>query len=809
MTKSTKTLFILLVVCVIAQMNAHAQVSFGKPEKINDNWLFLLADDPGAKNRDFDDSKWRKLDLPHDWSVEVLASPTLASCTGYLPGGIGWYRKHVSISEAKKGEKIYLYFEGVYNRSEVYVNGNRVGGRPNGYIPFLCDITSFVQFGSENVIAVRVDHSQSADSRWYTGSGIYRNVFLVTANPVHIAQWGVFCQATNVSGNEASLNVQVEINNTSGAEAKLEIRCSLLDAEGKAVAKATSRLLAKSGEKSSVKSDLKVKTPVLWGLQNPYLYQLKTEVSQNGQVIDQCTTPVGIRTIQYDADKGFALNGEWLKMKGVCIHHDAGCLGAAVPVKVWERRLKNLREIGCNAIRMSHNPQSPELYDLCDQMGFLVMDEAFDEWKFPKKKWLTGWNKGTPGFEGTADFFEEWSERDLADMVLCNRNHPSIVMWSIGNEIDYPNDPFSHPVLDHGTINQPVYGGYLPNNPPAKILGDIARRLATTVRRLDQLRPVTAALAGVIMSNETEYPGALDVVGYNYTEDRYEMDHQKYPDRVIYGSENGQSMGAWKSVRDREHIFAQFLWIGIDYLGEAHEWPSRGSQSGLLDLAGFRKPRGWFRYALWSDKPACSLGTYPTPENPKNLSIDAWPIWNYQPGEKIRVVCYTNCQKAKLLLNGKRVGEMKDYDDETGMVFWDIPYAAGKLEVIGFNNGQEAGRFQIQSSERPAVITASTGDKTLDKAKDLAQIEIQVTDENGVPVMLSDDEITCTIEGPAKLLGLESGNNKDMGNYTDKVQRAYHGRLLAYVQTTGEVGKVKVSFTAPWLKPAEIIIDVK
>lgn len=809
MLKSTKNLFILILACWLFQINIFARVSFGNPEKINDNWLFLLADDPKAMNRDFDDSKWRKLDLPHDWSVEGPASPTLASCTGYLPGGIGWYRKHILLSEAKKGEKIYLYFEGVYNRSEVYVNGNKVGGRPNGYIPFLCDITPFVEFNAENTIAVRVDHSRSADSRWYTGSGIYRNVFLVTANPVHIGRWGVFCRTANVTGNEASLDVQVEINNTGRAEAKPEIRLSLLDAEGETVAKRTTRLLVGAGEKKSVKSDLKVKKPVLWGLQNPYLYRLKTEVFQNGQIIDQCTTPVGIRTIRFDADKGFALNGEWIKMKGVCIHHDAGCLGAAVPVKVWERRLKNLREIGCNAIRMSHNPQSPELYDLCDQMGFLVMDEAFDEWKFPKKKWLTGWNKGTPGFEGNADFFEEWSERDLADMVLCNRNHPSIVMWSIGNEIDYPNDPFSHPILDHGTINQPVYGGYLPNNPPAEILGDIAQRLATTVRKIDPSRPVTAALAGVIMSNETGYPGALDVVGYNYTENRYVMDRQKYPKRIIYGSENRQSMEAWKSVRDMENIFAQFLWVGIDFLGEAREWPSRGSQSGLIDLAGFRKPRGWFRHVLWNGKPACYLGTYPAPEDPKNLSIEAWPVWNYQNGEKIRVVCYTNCQKSKLLLNGKQVGEMKDYDDETGMVFWDIPHAKGKLEVIGFNNGQEACRFQIQSSERPAIITATTGDNTLDKAKDLAQIEIQVTDDTGVPVMLSDDEISCTVEGPAKLLGLESGNNKDMSNYTDNVQRAYHGRLLAYIQTNGAAGKVKVSFTAPWLKPAEVIIDVK
>jgi hypothetical protein len=268
-------------------------------------------------------------------------------------------------------------------------------------------------------------------------------------------------------------------------------------------------------------------------------------------------------------------------------------------------------------------------------------------------------------------------------------------------------------------------------------------------------------------------------------------------------------MGAWKAVRDSENIFAQFLWIGIDYLGESHEWPSRGSQSGLLNLGGFKKPRGWFRQALWDPKPVCYLGTYPAPENQNNLSIDAWPIWNYRCEEKIRVVCYTNCQQSQLMINGKAIGNFKDYDDNTGIVFWDIPFEAGKLEVVGFNNGQEVCRFAIQSSSRPSAILAKADSYTLDKEKDLAHIAVQITDEKGVPVMISDDEITFVVEGPAKLLGLEAGNNKDMGNYNDNVQRAYHGQLLAYIQTTGQEGKVKITFTAPWLKSTEILIDVK
>jgi hypothetical protein len=449
------------------------------------------------------------------------------------------------------------------------------------------------------------------------------------------------------------------------------------------------------------------------------------------------------------------------------------------------------------------------LYDLCDKHGILVLDEAFDEWKFAKRKWLSGWNKGTPGFEGSFDFFEEWSDRDVSDMVLRDRNHPSIIMWSIGNEIDYPNDPYSHPVLDKGTINQPVYGGYKPDSPQAVELGEIAKRLAANVRKIDRSRPVTAALAGVIMSNETEYPGALDVAGYNYTEDRYETDHKKYPQRIIYGSENGQGMSAWKSVRDSENIFAQFLWAGIDYLGESGAWPSRGFYTGLLDFGGFQKPRGYFRQALWSTKPVTYIGTYPAPENRRNLSMDAWPIWNYEEGKMIRVVCYTNCQKSKLFLNGQQQGEEKAYDDNSGIISWDIPYHSGKLEVVGYNNRQEACRYAIQSSERPFALTASADNTILSKEKDLAHVVIQVVDEKGVPVMLADDEVKCTIEGPAKLLGLEAGNNSDMGNYRDNVQRVFHGRLLAYIQTTGEAGNVKITFSSPWLKPIEVNLEAK
>jgi len=809
-----KVLSLILLGIVFSRFsNLSAQVSFGKPEKINEEWKFNLGDTPDAKSVEFDASRWRTLDLPHDWSVEFPVSQRLFSCTGYLPGGIGWYRKIVNIPQGNTDDRVYLYFEGVYNRSEVFVNGHSVGKRPNGYVSFMYDVTPYVEAGKPAVIAVRVDHSRSADSRWYTGSGIYRNVWLITAGQVHIAQWGVFCRTKSVDKGKAVLTVDAYLENGSDTKTDLTVTQQLLDAKGKEVSKSSTRVTvpAKSNGKTTV--DLTVANPLLWSIKTPNLYQLKTTVLQNGKIIDETLTTAGVRTITFDPNKGFALNGEWMKVKGVCIHHDAGVLGSAVPREVWKRRLQTLKDLGSNAIRMAHNPHAPDVYEICDEIGLLVQDEAFDEWEFPKRKWLEGWNRGTPGYEGSYDFFEEWSTRDIADMVRRDRNHVSIFHWSIGNEIDYPNDPYSHIVLNGSSINQPTYGGYKPDQPNAERLGTVAKRLVAVVKEHDTSRPVTAALAGVEMSNATEYPGALDIVGYNYTENRYEMDHKTYPNRVIYGSENGQGLAAWKAVRDNEYIFGQFLWTGIDFLGEAGAWPARGSTAGLLDLGGFVKPRGYFRQALWSEKPVAYLGTSPAPVagngrgqfQARGASTEAVSIWNYTGGQIIRVACYTNAAKARLLLNGKEIGETKDYDDTTGIIWWDVPYAAGTLEVEGMDAaGNKNCKYAIRTSGRPHTLVATIEDSSIKNGKGLAQIKVQVVDENGFPVILSDDEVTCTIDGPAKLLGLEAGNNSDMSNYRDNVHRVFQGRLLAYIQATGGTDEIKVRFTAPWLKSIEV-----
>jgi len=791
-------------------LSAFSQISFGDSKKINDNWKFNLKDVSDAKNTTLDDSKWQSVNVPHDWSVKGQLSPTLASCTGYLPGGIGWYRKSVNIPQSKTGEKVYLYFEGVYNRSEVFINGHSLGKRPNGYISFAYDATPYVKYGAENTISVRVDHSQSADSRWYTGSGIYRDVWLVYANPVHIAQWGVYAYP-EVNKGTGILNVEVDVENGSAAKSILTVVNELISKDGKSVGKSSNKVEVAANQSGKISAKINVKNPQLWDLENPNLYQLKTTVLKDGKQIDQTITKTGFRNFTFDPNNGFALNGKWMKMKGVCLHHDAGVLGSAVPREVWETRLKTLKEIGVNAIRTSHNPQAPVFYELCDELGLLVLNEAYDEWEFPKRKWLEGWNYGTPGFEGSFDIFAEYGEKDLEDFVRRDRNHLSVFAWSIGNEVDYPNDPYSHPVLDKGKegFGQAAYGGYKKDAPDAMRLGAIAKRLVAAVKKYDKSRPTTAGLAGVAMSNETEYPGALDITGYNYTESKYQSDHEKYPKRVIFGSENVHDMEPWLAVKNNKHIFGQFLWTGIDYLGESGRWPSRGFYSGLVDFAGIIKPRGYFRQSLWSDKPMAYIGTYPL-KNEKDISKDAWAIWNYNQGEKIRVVCYTNAAKARLELNGKVVGETKSYDEKTGIIYWDIPFASGKLEAIGLDkNDKEVSRYAITSTQQPTELTIADKNITIAKDKGVAKIMVQLKDQNGLPVMLSDNEVTCTISGPGTLLGLEAGNNSDMTDYTDNVQRVFHGHIAAYIQSNGNSSEpIKVTFTSQWLKPVEVTIGV-
>lgn len=784
--------------------DVYAQASFGHQTRINDGWSFCLDSLSDCSGAGFDDSDWRILDLPHDWSIEAKPSPELSSCTGYLPGGIGWYRKHIDIPVSLDGGKVFLYFEGVYCNSDVWVNGKHVGYRPNGYVSFLYDITSHVKFGADNVIAVKVDHSKYSDSRWYTGSGIYRDVYLVTSRRLHIDNWGIFARTSEIRESAADIAVTASVYNESDKNVRVNIVHKVFAKEGTdLLASASHEVTVKKGRRIYDEQLLTIENPVLWNLENPYLYRVETVVldSENRQV-DASEVVTGIRETRFDPDKGFFLNGVNLKMKGVCLHHDAGALGSAVPEDVWKRRLLALKSLGVNAIRMSHNMQVDFLYDMCDELGFLVMDEAFDEWEFPKKKWVEGWNVGdSPAYQGYAEYFNEWAETDLKSMVLRDRNHPSIVLWSIGNEVDYPNDPYSHPVLDHEGINQYSLPGYKPEKPRAERIGKIAKRLVKVVKDLDTSRAVTGAMAGVVMSNHTDYPFLLDVTGYNYTEDRYDMDHKTYPDRIIYGSENRHEYNHWCSVKDNDFIFGQFLWTGIDYLGEAGAYPSRGFICGLLDLGGFVKPRGYYRQSLWTDSPMAYIGTIRKADiSQGTLLFDTEPLWNYDSGDIVRVSVFSNCEEVSLFLNGDKICAAPEYDSVSNARYWDLPYVPGELQVKGMNSGKCEALYSIFTHGEAESVCAYTDNLATPEKGGVVHVIAEILDGDGHRVMDSRHTVKVDVSGGGRLLKLENADPFYMECMTGNTIPVYQGRVLAYIEVPDDADcPVEVCISVPEL----------
>ena len=810
--KPQKFIFILsfLTIVLLNNNNVSGQLAGREVQNFNFDWKFFKGDLPNGQDPALDDSGWRKLDLPHDWSIEGNFNKSFASSTGFLPGGIGWYRKSFLIPANEKNRKVFVSFDGIYNNSEVWINGHYLGKRPNGYISFQYDITSYIKPGEENLIAVKADHSKYGDSRWYTGSGIYRDVKLIFVSPVHINHWGVSTVAKNVSVEKASLSIEVSISNESGKISDVTVSNYLLSS-GDTVKKSSQKISMPGSSSKLVSQNMDIYGPKLWDTDNPNLYSLITVVS-GVDVLDSQETPVGFRSIRFDVDKGFYLNGKNLKLKGVCMHHEAGTLGSAFPRQVIERRLDILKEAGCNAIRTSHNPFSSDFLELCDEKGFLVIGEAFDEWELPKKKWIEGWNVGTPGKDGYSVNFKDWAVIDLKDMILRDRNHPSIIMWSIGNEIDYPNDPYTHPVLNT-EANPQSWAKYDEKLPNANRLGEIAKELVGVVKKLDTTRPVTAGLASVLMSDETGYADALDVTGYNYQEFRYAADHKKYPKRVIYGSENGMSLEAWEAVAANDYVIGQFLWTGFEYMGEAGQFPSRHSTSGIIDLAGNKKPEFYFRQSLWSDKPMIFIGT--TDHLDENGTADLWahkmvdPLWNWKPGQKVTVNVFTNCEEAELFLNNRSLGVKKMADFKNRTITWEVPFEAGKLSAVARISDKDKATCQLNTTGSAVRIAAKCDVNQLKgDRQDMANVFVTLCDEAGNTVYSADNEITCEITGPVRILGMEDSNPKNIEYYKDNKQHAFHGKLLVYLQSLDKPGKTVIKFSSPGLQSATIEMEV-
>ena len=739
----------------------------GEIINLNLQWRFHLGDEPGADYMGWDDRAWREVTLPHDWSVEHPFDRRHSSGTGYLPGGTAWYRKHVYLSDAVAGRRARLTFGGVYRNAQVWFNSNYLGRRPYGYATFTYDVSAFIRPG-ENVIAVRVEHEETADSRWFTGSGIYRDVTLELSDMHAFETDGVFVTTEEIADGAASVRVRYQ---TMGCESA---RFEILDDHGRVAARSDAE-----GERGEAL--LRVSDAALWSPNSPALYALQAEAVRGGRATDVVRIPFGIRMIRFDGDEGFFLNGESTKLKGVCVHHDGGALGAAVPKAVWRRRLLKLKAMGCNALRTAHNPPDSHLLDLCDELGFLVMDEAFDEWEGAKNKWWQGHNVYPPKRFGYAMDFPQWHRADLEGMVRRDRNHPSVILWSIGNELDYPNDPYVTPLFDevlgNNDANKPAAERrYDPRKPDAGRLAVIARELAGIVHALDVSRPVTSALSFPELSNRTGFADALDVVGYNYKEHFYAQDHAAWPGRVIYGSENGKGAAEWAVVRDNAYICGQFLWAGVDFLGECAGWPVRISQAGLMDLAGFEKPVYYHRKAMWSGEPFVKLSSGPADGGKDDLEREGF-AWEGEPGQLMRVSACSNQNEAELFLNGASLGKKKLSEGDGCRVSWEVPYQAGTLRVA-------AGACEdALSSPEPASVIELRPD-TREIAADgqaVVQVEVFLRDASGRETT-RDQAITYQLTGDGEIIGVENGRPDDLTPYSSRRRLTLNGRSIVYVR---------------------------
>jgi beta-galactosidase len=757
------------------------------------DWKFALNDQPGAEQPEFDDSGWRLLDVPHDFSIEHPFDSAYATGAGggYTNSGIGWYRKTFITESDFVDKKVWVLFDGVYRKSEVWINGHYLGIRPYGYSSFYYDLTPHLNpAGKENLIAVKVNTTEQPNSRWYTGSGIYRHVWLVAKNRLHINQWGVFARTVNANDNEASVDVSIELSNENDADQTCTVITRFMNAAGKEVEKAESKVEVKAGQPLKIDQNIQIDRPELWSIEKPNLYRLQVEVRQGGTLVDTYVSPFGIRTFSFDPNEGFSLNGKHVKLKGVNNHHDGGPLGAAVQDYTHKRQLEILKEMGCNALRMSHNPPSPELLAYADSMGFVVIDEIFDEWMDGK----------TPA--GYAPHFKEWYERDVENWIRRDRNHPSVIAWSIGNE---------------------VREQYNKDN-ALKIIP----MLLEAARKHDNTRPFTLACNEIVNFNSYGVLELLDIVGYNYQEAFYQEDHEKYPNRVIYGSETVmypyhdhkawqmRSYQQWHNGQLEDYVAGEFLWTGFDYLGEAGighvgtgfefwktwpNWPWRGADCGVIDMCGFPKPGYWFRKALWNDEPMVYIAVQ-TDESAWNRDMASfwnWPKveahWNHEKaGDTLAVHVYTNVPNVELILNGKSLGSRKWDLKKEAFLFWEVPYEPGMLEAVGKTEEGKTVSFAVQTAGEPAKIVLTPDRKMLKANKqDLSYVAVQIQDANDVPVPFASNMIEFEVKGAGKLVAVGNGDQQSHTPLKGDRMEAYLGKCLAIVQSTDQKGEITVT----------------
>lgn len=828
--------YLFLFICTVL-------FSCSSSKKVRENvdftegWKFYLGDDSIAYNTQYDDAKWEILDLPHDWSIEAdfsLKNPATPG-GGALPGGIGWYRKDFVVDKSDEGKNVYIDFDGIYWNSKVWINGHLMGERPNGYISFRYDLTPYIKVGERNVIAVRVDNSKQPNSRWYSGSGIYRNVRLVTTNALHVDLWGTYVTTPTVTKDNAEIKIETNIKNSSDLSQTFELYSILIDKDGKEIAGINNSESVGIGENISMNQSLKVSNPILWSIDNPYLYKIVTRIEQNGKLVDEYETPLGIRYFSFDPNKGFFLNGESIKIKGVCNHHDLGFLGAAVNTRAIERQLEILKEMGCNGIRTSHNPPAPELLDLCDKMGFIVMDEAFDMWRKKKSPY------------DYSQYFPEWHERDLTDLILRDRNHPSIFMWSIGNEILEQWSHINADTLDLQQANMVLNFANTLNKKDidAKELhvnSLLTIKLADIAKKLDPTRPITTGNNETEPSNHIFRSGAMDIIGFNYHENNWVNFHEKFPNQKLIITESTSGLmsrgyyempsdrmniwperwdkpferpvhhcssydnchvpwgstheDTWRLVKNYDHISGVYLWTGFDYLGEPTPfwWPSRSSYFGVIDLAGFPKDIYYMYQSEWTNKDVLHI----------------FPHWNWKEGQTVDIWAYfNNADEVELFLNGLSLGK-KAKEKDVYHVFWRVPFQKGTLKAVSYKDGKEVLTREVKTTGDPISIKL-TADRQTIKAdgKDLSFITVEALDAEGNPVPVADNLINFTIEGDGFIAGTDNGDPTDPNSLKRPSRKLFSGKALAVVQSHKKAGKIILKATSSNLKQASIEINSK
>ena len=779
----------------------------------NVGWRFLRGEAEGAQQADFDDSHWSRVRLPHDWAIDGPFDAALNPHTGALPiSGVGWYRNSFRIARHESNRNYTIEFDGAMSNSRVWINGHELGGRPYGYIGFAFDLTPYLMPSPQhNVLAVRLA-PQANSSRWYPGAGIYRNVWITQQGPIGIARWGTTITTPRVSADASAVTVQTVVFDRQGTAAPVLVRSTIFDAIGRRVARADRAVVLDAGVGGRITTTLELAHPQRWDIERPYLYRLVTELLQNGRILDRDVSDFGIRTVAFERDRGLILNERHLKFHGVCLHHDLGALGAAVNRRAIERQLQILKAAGVNAIRTSHNPPAPELLEYADRMGFLVIDEAFDMWHTPKVP------------NGYSRYFDEWSERDLRDMIRRDRNHPSVVLWSIGNEVPEQGEP----------------DGWA-----------VARRLAGIVRDEDPTRPTTAAFNDLEGAIGNGLAAEVDIPGFNYTPTRYAAIRQSHPDWIIYGSETASCVSSrgtyhlplesyakhpslqlssydiiappWAYCPDVEFaaqdadqsLLGEFVWTGFDYLGEPTpyfaersdnrgDWPSRSSYFGMVDLAGFPKDRYYLYQSVWTDQPMVHL----------------LPHWNWEghEGQSIPVMVYSNAEEVELSLNGLSLGRKRVRSEPVELpvgpnvsttlkfesryrLLWRVPYQAGLLQAVAFRGGLEVARDAVATAGAPARIRLLADRHTIAAdGDDLAFITVRIEDREAHLCPNADDRVHFVITGAGHLAEVDNGNPATVESFHAHFRKAFHGLALLIVRSSaGKAGTIRIAASADGL----------